>query len=249
MSSNNQPPSTPAEQAPDTPTHYVPRRQELSSIFEPSSPGAMYSQAQTPGSPSRRRFPRSELATSMLGDGEGSPFAYPSTPGRNTTQRGYDSPSAATPRTGTTFVRTPLFQTPGRIGPLSSPAAGVTPGGGPAPVDTQDTDPASSMRVIWGTTVNLHDAMKLFSDFLRHFCLADRKRIHNEPIAEEDNRPFYPQLLSRVCCRVCPTEEKKKPTPRLILCFPFALDSRVSVSDRQPRLPQLARFPHHACSL
>ncbi|ORY93281.1 MCM2/3/5 family-domain-containing protein [Syncephalastrum racemosum] len=195
MSNSNQPPSTPAEQAPDTPTHYVPRRQELSSIFEPSSPGAMYSQAQTPSSPSRRRFPRSELATSMLGEGEGSPFAYPSTPGRNATQRGYDSPSAATPRTGTTFVRTPLFQTPGRI---ASPAGGITPGGGPAPVDTQDTDPASSMRVIWGTTVNLHDAMKLFSDFLRHFCLADRKRAHNEPITEDDNRPFYPQLLSRI---------------------------------------------------
>lgn len=178
MSSFNQ---TPSDLVPDTPGRYHGRRTDiLSSQLEPSSP-ALY--ARTPGSPSRMRNRRSELSSTLLGDdiGATSPLAYPSTPFRSSLNT-FDSPH--TPRTST-FVRTPFVpQTPGRLQSSLNPN-----------MDTQESDPSLSVRLIWGTTVNIHEAMTSFKNFLNHFTLAHRKRRMNETIMENDMRPFYPQLL------------------------------------------------------
>jgi DNA replication licensing factor MCM4 len=181
MSSHN----PPSDIIPDTPGRYYPRRSEiLSSQLEPSSPGY---HARTPGSPSRMRNRRSELSSTLLGDdiGATSPLAYPSTPLRS----GLDSfNSPRTPRTNTTFVRTPYVpQTPtgNRLSSLQN-------------MDTQESDPSLSVRLIWGTTVNIHEAMTSFRNFLNNFTLAHRKRKFNEAITEEDKRPFYPLLLTHV---------------------------------------------------
>lgn len=181
MSSFNQ---TPSELVPDTPGRYYGRRTDmLSSQFEPSSP-AFY--ARTPGSPSRMRVRRSELSSTLLGDdiGATSPLAYPSTPVRSSLNT-YDSPQ--TPRTST-FVRTPFVpQTPGR--PLHSSLNAN---------DTQESDPSLSVRLIWGTTVNIHEAMTSFRNFLNNFTLSHRKRLNNEPITDQDTTPFYAALLNHI---------------------------------------------------
>ncbi|CEP08142.1 hypothetical protein [Parasitella parasitica] len=179
MSSHNQ---LPSDNIPDTPGRYYGRRTDiLSSQIEPSSPGFY---ARTPGSPSRMRTRRSELSSTLLGDdiGATSPLAYPSTPLRS----GYDSPR--TPQTNTTFVRTPYApQTPGAR-PLSSLQN----------MDTQESDPSLSVRLIWGTTVNIHEAMTSFRNFLNNFTLAHRKRQDFELVTEEDEQPFYPMLLTHM---------------------------------------------------
>ncbi|KAI9263522.1 MCM2/3/5 family-domain-containing protein [Helicostylum pulchrum] len=181
MSSFNQ---TPSDLVPDTPGRYYGRRTDmLSSQFEPSSP-AFY--GRTPGSPSRMRVRRSELSSTLLGDdiGATSPLAYPSTPIRSSLNT-YDSPQ--TPRTST-FVRTPFVpQTPGR--PLQSSLNAN---------DTQESDPSLSVRLIWGTTVNIHEAMTSFRNFLNNFTLSHRKRQSNEPVTHQDMAPFYPALLNHV---------------------------------------------------
>lgn len=181
MSSHNQ---TPSDNIPETPGRYYGRRTEpLSSQLDPGSP----SFARTPGSPSRFRNRRSELLSStLLGDdiGATSPLAYPSTPLRSGLGS-FDSPR--TPRT-TTFIRTPYMpQTPSNR--MSSQAN----------MDTQESDPSLPVRLIWGTTVNIHEAMTSFRNFLNNFTLAQRKRKLNEPInPQEDNQPFYPKLLAHV---------------------------------------------------
>ncbi|KAI7878565.1 MCM-domain-containing protein [Lichtheimia hyalospora FSU 10163] len=64
--------------------------------------------------------------------------------------------------------------------------------------DTQETDPSLAVRLIWGTTVNIHEAMNSFRGFLTHFKLADRKIRYNQPITASDNEPFYPKLLRKI---------------------------------------------------
>ncbi|OBZ81830.1 DNA replication licensing factor MCM4 [Choanephora cucurbitarum] len=185
MSSFNQ---TPSDIIPDTPGRYGRRTDLMSSQLEPSSPGFY---ARTPGSPRHFRNRRSELSSTLLGDdiGATSPLAYPSTPMRSGLES-YGSPR--TPRTNpATFIRTP--HAPGQT-PSVSQAARLSS----MNVDSQDVDPSLSVRLIWGTTVNIHEAMTSFRNFLNHFTLADRKRKHHEPITEEDKRPFYPALLTHV---------------------------------------------------
>lgn len=179
MSSHNQ---TPSDNIPDTPGRYYGRREPFSSQLETGSPSA----ARTPGSPSRFRNRRSELLSStLLGDDVGatSPLAYPSTPLRSGLDS-YNSPR--TPRT-TTFIRTPYVpQTPSFR--LNSQT-----------MDTQESDPSLAARVIWGTTINTHEAMTSFRNFLNNFTLAHRKRKLNEPINDaEDHQPFYPKLLAHL---------------------------------------------------
>jgi DNA replication licensing factor MCM4 len=193
----------PSDNVPDTPRRYYNGRSDmLSSQLEPSSPIAYSSNRQQPGSPSRIRNRRSELSSTLLGDdfgGATSPLAYPSTPLRssNLGQAGsngpYDSPR--TPRANTTFVRTPSFippQTPlNNSNRMGSSAFGTN-------MDTQESDPSLSVRLIWGTTVNIHEAMTSFRNFLNNFTLAHRKRKLNEPITEDDRRSFYPLLLTHI---------------------------------------------------
>ncbi|KAL9555809.1 hypothetical protein MBANPS3_002179 [Mucor bainieri] len=182
MSSHNQ---LPSDNIPDTPGRYYGRRTDMmSSQIEPSSPGFY---ARTPGSPSasRNRHRRSELSSTLLGDdiGATSPLAYPSTPLRS----GYDSPR--TPRSNATYQRnTPFAATPGGARPLSSLQN----------MDTQESDPSLSVRLIWGTTVNIHEAMTSFRNFLNNFTLAHRKRKDLEAITDDDHRPFYQSLLQHV---------------------------------------------------
>ncbi|KAI7858561.1 MCM2/3/5 family-domain-containing protein [Circinella umbellata] len=206
----SQNPSTPMEYAPDTPMNNArtPRAYELSSNLAPSSPAPFYSSAaQTPGSPSRaNRMRRSEFSSTLLGDDVGSPLAYPGTPLRSGLT-GYDSPR--TPR-ASSFVRTPFYNINSQATPTGhSP---MTPGGGyisrntvsslgvgnTAPADTQESDPSLAVRLIWGTTVNIHEVMTSFRGFLNHFKLADRKLKYGQAIAADDNEPFYPRLLRKV---------------------------------------------------
>ena len=164
---------TPSDIVPDG--RYLNRRSDMfsSQLESPSSP----LNTRTPGSPSRMRSRRSELSSTLLGDdiGATSPLAYPSTPLRSGLDT-FNSPQ--TPRTQT-FVRTPYAQSSNLN-------------------NTQEADPSLSVRLIWGTTVNIHEAMTSFRNFLNNFTLADRKRKFNEPISAEDRRPFYPQLLTHM---------------------------------------------------
>ncbi|KAF7723233.1 hypothetical protein EC973_002171 [Apophysomyces ossiformis] len=192
MSTN--PPSTPYE-APDTPMTHAGRRTDIlsSQLEAPSSP-MYYNSARTPGSPARMRstYRRSELSSTLLGeDALGSPLIYPGTPTHQavTPARSdmisYDSPN--TPRTPrTTYVRTPHAF-------YSTPRHAMSSGLG-----TQESDPTLGQRLIWGTTVNIHEAMVSFRNFLTNFTLAHRKRKFGQTVTEDDKRPFYPQLLRRI---------------------------------------------------
>ncbi|KAI7869037.1 MCM2/3/5 family-domain-containing protein [Spinellus fusiger] len=133
--------------------------------------------ARTPGSPSqaRSRFRRSELSSALNDDfSPSSPLAYPSTPIRSGINS-YNSPM--TPRTPrTTFVRTPY---------LSSRAA-QTPGTPDAAIpESQEVDPSMATRVVWGTSINVQDAMVSFKNFLTRFQ------------TPQSREPFYSQLLRR----------------------------------------------------
>ncbi|KAI8374534.1 MCM2/3/5 family-domain-containing protein [Radiomyces spectabilis] len=194
----SQPPSTPHDNVPENLARYASRRSEMfSSQLEPMSPGFYYSSARTPGSPSRARssYRRSEFSSTLLGDDAlpSSPLGYPSTPVRfgSTT---FGSPmTPQTPRT--TFVRTPFMGTQNTASPGTPTRHQLSSS---LNRDTQDTDPSVSARFIWGTTVNIHEAMTSFRNFLTHFTLAHRKAKAREPISEQDNVPFYPQLLTRI---------------------------------------------------
>jgi hypothetical protein len=88
---------------------------------------------------------------------------------------------------------------------------------------TSTADPADVRTVIWGTTVNLQDVMRVFREFLMRFTIADKKRglyrearekweaenenaenpelmpdLSEPEIEPEDNDPFYPKLLNLV---------------------------------------------------
>ncbi|KAI8059175.1 MCM2/3/5 family-domain-containing protein [Gongronella butleri] len=118
-----------------------------------------------------------------------SPLAYPSTPMR------FGSSTGATPRT--TYVRTPrLGTTLANEQSIISPAAARHLS---SAMDTQESDPSLAQRLIWGTTINIQESMASFRNFLNNFCVVDRKRKFNETdIADEDTRPFYPQLLAHI---------------------------------------------------
>jgi hypothetical protein len=62
---------------------------------------------------------------------------------------------------------------------------------------TTEQDPAVTTRVIWGTTVNIEDAMSTFTDFLRNYKRRYLLEKMNAPITELDNEPFYPKLLQQ----------------------------------------------------
>ncbi|KAI9498256.1 MCM2/3/5 family-domain-containing protein [Zychaea mexicana] len=174
----------------------------MSSSLAPSSPAPLYSSAGgAPASPSRNpRTRRSEFSSTLLGDDIGSPLAYPGTPLRSGITN-YDSPR--TPR-ASSFVRTPFYNsqaagsplTPGYISRNTVSSLGV--GNNTAPADTQDTDPSLAVRLIWGTTVNIHEVMTSFRGFLNHFKVADRKIKYNQAITADDNEPFYPRLLRKI---------------------------------------------------
>lgn len=196
------PPSTPSRSQGEgnftTPTN---RRQSNFLSSQPDYPSSPLpypsSAADTPRTPFRTPGRRSELGGSSfhLDDAASSPLQYPSTPMRG------DIGSPRTPRTPFAYVRTP--------GNLSSMAGQNTPqvstGGQHAAypsstgnLDSQVSDPSISVRLIWGTTININEAMGSFRDFLTNFTLQQRKTLSNEPIREEDNLPFYPRLLSQV---------------------------------------------------
>jgi DNA replication licensing factor MCM4 len=123
--------------------------------------------------------------------GATSPLAYPSTPHRGISSFGTPN-TPRTPRTAT-FVRTPYIQgTPG------TPLGGGNRLSSQLNMDTQESDPSLSVRLIWGTTVNIHEAMTSFKNFLSNFTLAHRKRKMNELVEESDKQAFYPQLMDHV---------------------------------------------------
>jgi DNA replication licensing factor MCM4 len=110
-----------------------------------------------------------------------------------------DIGSPRTPRTPFAYVRTPgnLNSMTGTPGISTGHAAAYPSSTG---VDSQvSSDPSISVRLIWGTTININEAMGSFRDFLTNFTLQQRKTLSNEEIREEDNLPFYPRLLSQVC--------------------------------------------------
>ncbi|PHZ09194.1 MCM-domain-containing protein [Rhizopus microsporus ATCC 52813] len=98
-----------------------------------------------------------------------------------------------TPRT--TFIRTPFTANTTTGTPLrfDSPSqfASLSP-------DDQETDPSLAVRLIWGTTVSIHDAMGRFRSFLTHFTLAQRKQQTGEPLSADDNVPFYPMYFAHL---------------------------------------------------
>ncbi|RKP05162.1 MCM2/3/5 family-domain-containing protein [Thamnocephalis sphaerospora] len=66
--------------------------------------------------------------------------------------------------------------------------------------DTQrtDDDPAVTTRVIWGTTVNIEDAITAFTDFLRHFERRHVLQKAGHAASEADCEPFYPSLMQQI---------------------------------------------------
>ncbi|KAI8093568.1 MCM2/3/5 family-domain-containing protein [Halteromyces radiatus] len=198
----SQPPETPNQfdsfAAPQTPHH----GQQFSSQLDFDSPRNDLGSSRTPGTPRARGTPygRGEMSPMYFGDdimNATSPLAYPSTPMRS---HAFSSPNAArTPRT--TYVRTPHLNT--QLASNSETQATDTPGYHAAArlssaLDTQESDPSLSVRLIWGTTINIHESMTSFRNFLNNFTLAHRKRKLGETINDDDHRPFYPLLLSHI---------------------------------------------------
>ncbi|KAJ3113694.1 hypothetical protein HDU96_003059 [Phlyctochytrium bullatum] len=88
----------------------------------------------------------------------------------------------------------------------------------PAPEDVPEGDAAGShaRTVIWGTTVNIQEAMTAFRHFLMNFTLEfkimklreldpeefdfspEEWVLRDKPVTEQDRRPFYPYLLQQM---------------------------------------------------
>lgn len=188
---------------PSTPREPASRHHDFSSMLEPSSPAHFHStNARFLGSPSVPRYRRSELSSTLLGDDIGSPLAYPSTPSQAANNLDSQA-SGRTPRT-TQFVRTPLFASTPRSSQLLPQGSQAQQGFvsslavGSGAIGTQETDPSLAVRLIWGTTVNVHEVMTSFRSFLENFTLAERKLKYGEPVSLGDDEPFYPKLLKHV---------------------------------------------------
>ncbi|KAI8997404.1 MCM2/3/5 family-domain-containing protein [Pilobolus umbonatus] len=217
-------PSTPtrtySENMPETPGLYPPRSGYYpTSQLNHTSP----SYVRTPASPNRTR--NRFMSSNIFGDDAepSSPLLYPSTPFRGGISS-YDSPR--TPRA--TFVRTPYLQATDT--PINRQTISANM------IDTQETDPSASVRIIWGTTVNVHEAMTSFRNFLRHFRLEDRKNKHGETVTETDRNPFYPQLLNNLCDR---GERNMNLDCRNLLCYP----------QTQKLFDQLVKYPQEIIPL
>ncbi|KAI9596769.1 MCM2/3/5 family-domain-containing protein [Syncephalis fuscata] len=63
---------------------------------------------------------------------------------------------------------------------------------------TSEVDPAVTTRVIWGTTVNIQDAMSTFKQFLLRFERRYVLESTGHRINEADCEPFYPHLLQQM---------------------------------------------------
>ncbi|CAO3644787.1 unnamed protein product [Cunninghamella blakesleeana] len=191
----SQAPNTPfnLESNPGTPIGQTPRNQMLLS----SHLGDVYNSARTPGTPQGRTpYGRGDISSPLYSNYDllnaTSPLAYPTTPLQSNALG-----STTTPRT--TYVRTPHLNTN-----IATPLPGIdTPNQLQqqrlsSVLDTQETDPSLSVRLIWGTTVNIQESMTSFRNFLNNFTLSHRKRKLNEPINDGDDRPFYPLLLAHI---------------------------------------------------
>lgn len=201
------PPSTPQRSHGDGGSFTTPTSRRHSNFLSsqpdyPSSPLPYPSSTgDTPRTPFRTPSRRSDIGGSSfhIDDAASSPLQYPSTPMRG------DIGSPRTPRTPFSYVRTP-----GNLGAGQS-TPGVSTGGQHAAypsstgnLDSQVSDPSISVRLIWGTTININEAMGSFREFLTNFTLQQRKALANEEIREEDNLPFYPRLLNQVKTKVIP---------------------------------------------
>ncbi|KAI9005605.1 MCM2/3/5 family-domain-containing protein [Hyaloraphidium curvatum] len=65
------------------------------------------------------------------------------------------------------------------------------------------TEPAGPTKTIWGTTVNIQESMKMFSNFLLNFTMANRMRMDQPDIDDlliddKDREPYYPKLLRQI---------------------------------------------------
>lgn len=201
----SQAPNTPfnLDSDPGTPIGQTPRNLLLSSHL-----GDVYNSARTPGTPQGRTpYGRGEISSPLYSNYDllnaTSPLAYPTTPLRSNALGSNNTPRTTyvrTPHLNTNFAGTPLggidTQDQQQQQRLSST------------LDTQETDPSLSVRLIWGTTVNIQESMTSFRNFLNNFTLSHRKRKLNETINDGDDRPFYPLLLNHVSY----IDEKKKQT-------------------------------------
>ncbi|KAI8343423.1 MCM2/3/5 family-domain-containing protein [Chlamydoabsidia padenii] len=193
-------PGTPgADQTPRNTTHFSSQLD----VASPRGSDLFNYTTRTPGTPRGRGTPygRGEMSSVYFGDdmmNATSPLAYPSTPNRT---NAFSSPVATqTPRT--TYIRTPHLNThfTDSVSAIGTPG---TPGFQAAgrlssALDTQESDPSLSVRLIWGTTINIHESMTSFRNFLNNFTLAHRKRKLGETVNDEDRRPFYPLLLTHM---------------------------------------------------
>ncbi|CAO3703820.1 unnamed protein product [Rhizopus stolonifer] len=155
------------------------RRNERTDFLSSQIDYPMSSQ-RTPRQHQRHR--RSEFSSTLLQDdiGASSPIAYPTTPMRTTTS--FDTP------------RTPYIRTPFTTNTADSPNLGQFASLGP---DLQEeTDPSLGSRLIWGTSVNIQEAIVRFRNFLSQFTLANRKQGQN--LAPEDHSPFYPMYFAHL---------------------------------------------------
>ncbi|CAO3669152.1 unnamed protein product [Umbelopsis ramanniana] len=195
------PPSTPQRSHGDGGSFTTPTSRRHSNFLSsqpdyPSSPLPYPSSTgDTPRTPFRTPGRRSDIGGSSfhIDNAASSPLQYPSTPMRG------DIGSPRTPRTPFSYVRTP-----GNLGAGHS-TPGVSTGGQHAAypsstgnLDSQVSDPSISVRLIWGTTININEAMGSFREFLTNFTLQQRKALANEEVREEDNLPFYPRLLNQM---------------------------------------------------
>ncbi|KAI8817905.1 MCM2/3/5 family-domain-containing protein [Fimicolochytrium jonesii] len=62
--------------------------------------------------------------------------------------------------------------------------------------DVAQSDPAAVTTVIWGTTVNMAQAMNMFRNFILNFCRNDANAGTDD--METDSVPFYPRLLQNL---------------------------------------------------
>lgn len=61
------------------------------------------------------------------------------------------------------------------------------------------SDPAGTIKVIWGTTVNIQEVVSTFKDFLLNFKRKYVLEAQGQATTTEDNEPFYPPYLKQVC--------------------------------------------------
>lgn len=141
---------------------------------------------------------RRPLGEIDISQNQSSPLFYPSSSVKSNRSRAQPAESSQSLRLPSSPVRQTSSGPRGSLDPMAISSDLLIPG---SQLTTDQNDPKT---VIWGTNVNIQEAMDMFKDFIQNFTLSIKIELSNEEndddqeILDSDREPFYRQLMQYV---------------------------------------------------